>query len=172
MSDDYVYIIPEEPDLVPDEAKRQNAVAYFIGIAPKASDVTASVSDPVEFIHCGQNFGKISCPSCGAVIGLGQWQDWMDQDFRGEEQGFVLAQHGAGFLNAMSVRRVVPNIQSERMDESRKFYTEFLGLEVAMDMARRAASKSNPVTMFSVLTDTRKSHLQGSLQARDVNFRP
>ncbi len=28
----------------------------------------------------------------------------------------------------------MPNIQSERIDESRKFYTEFLGSEVAMDM--------------------------------------
>ena len=27
-----------------------------------------------------------------------------------------------------------PNIQSERMDESQKFYEEFVGLEVAMDM--------------------------------------
>ena len=93
MSDDYVYIIPEGPELVPDEAKRQSAVSYFRGIAPKAVEVTASVSDPVEFIHCGQNFGKIRCPSCGAVLELGQWQDWMDQDFKGKEQGFVLSQH-------------------------------------------------------------------------------
>ena len=28
----------------------------------------------------------------------------------------------------------MPNIQSERIDESRKFYVEFVGLEVAMDM--------------------------------------
>jgi hypothetical protein len=92
MCDDYVYIIPEEPDLVPDEAKRQNAVAYFRGIAPKAAEVAVSVSDAVEFIHCGQNFGKISCSACGAVIELGEWQDWMDQDFTGKGQGFVLSQ--------------------------------------------------------------------------------
>jgi predicted enzyme related to lactoylglutathione lyase len=34
----------------------------------------------------------------------------------------------------MSIRRIVPNIQTERMDESREFYTEFLGLVVGMDM--------------------------------------
>jgi hypothetical protein len=27
------------------------------------------------------------------VIELGQWQDWMDQDFTGKDQGFALAQH-------------------------------------------------------------------------------
>ena len=35
----------------------------------------------------------------------------------------------------MSIKRIVPDITSERMDESRKFYAEFLGLEMAMDMA-------------------------------------
>jgi catechol 2,3-dioxygenase-like lactoylglutathione lyase family enzyme len=39
----------------------------------------------------------------------------------------------------MNIRRIVPNIQSDRVDESRKFYTEFLGLEVAMDMVDRDA---------------------------------
>ncbi len=34
----------------------------------------------------------------------------------------------------MSIKRVVPDISSERIDESRTFYTEFLGMELAMDM--------------------------------------
>lgn len=34
----------------------------------------------------------------------------------------------------MSVKRIVPDITSERFDASRKFYTEVLGLEPAMDM--------------------------------------
>lgn len=34
----------------------------------------------------------------------------------------------------MSIRRVVPNIASERPEESRAFYTHFLGFDVAMDM--------------------------------------
>jgi catechol 2,3-dioxygenase-like lactoylglutathione lyase family enzyme len=53
----------------------------------------------------------------------------------------------------MSIRRVVPNIQSEQMDESRKFYTEFLGLEVAMDMGWivTLVSPSNPTAQVSLL---------------------
>ena len=34
----------------------------------------------------------------------------------------------------MRVRRVVPDFRTDRLDESRRFYTEVLGLEVAMDM--------------------------------------
>jgi len=53
----------------------------------------------------------------------------------------------------MSIRRIVPNIQSERIDESRKFYTEFLGLEVAMDMGWivTLVSPSNPTAQVSLL---------------------
>ena len=34
----------------------------------------------------------------------------------------------------MSIRRVVPDITSECMDDSRAFYSDFLGLNLAMDM--------------------------------------
>jgi catechol 2,3-dioxygenase-like lactoylglutathione lyase family enzyme len=53
----------------------------------------------------------------------------------------------------MSIRRVVPDITSERIDESRKFYTEFLGFEVAMDMGWivTLASPSNPTAQITLL---------------------
>lgn len=58
-------------------------------------------------------------------------------------------------LNIMSIRRVVPDITSERMDESRKFYTEFLGFEVAMDMGWivTLASPSNPTAQITLLRE-------------------
>lgn len=34
----------------------------------------------------------------------------------------------------MRIRRVVPNLNTSRMAESRKFYVDFLGFDVAMDM--------------------------------------
>ncbi len=34
----------------------------------------------------------------------------------------------------MGIKRVVPNISTDRMDESRKFYTGLFGFHVAMDM--------------------------------------
>jgi catechol 2,3-dioxygenase-like lactoylglutathione lyase family enzyme len=53
----------------------------------------------------------------------------------------------------MSIKRVVPDITCERMDESRKFYTEFLGFEVAMDMGWivTLASPDNPKAQITLL---------------------
>lgn len=34
----------------------------------------------------------------------------------------------------MSIRRVVPDIVSERVDESREFYTPVLGFDLVMDL--------------------------------------
>jgi len=53
----------------------------------------------------------------------------------------------------MSIKRVVPDIVSKRIDESRKFYTEFLGFDVAMDMgwALTFASPSNPTAQITLV---------------------
>ncbi len=53
----------------------------------------------------------------------------------------------------MSIRRIVPNISTDRMEESRKFYTEFIGLEVAMDMdwIMTLVSPGNPTAQISLV---------------------
>ena len=53
----------------------------------------------------------------------------------------------------MSIRRIVPNVTTNRMEESRKFYTEFLGMEVAMDMdwIVTLISPGNPTAQISLL---------------------
>lgn len=58
----------------------------------------AWASDRLEFIHCGQNFGRILCPSCGSEIDVQLWQEWMDQDYG--ENGFTLAQHSVQCCDA------------------------------------------------------------------------
>jgi len=91
MSDDYIHIIPEELGVVPEQSKREAAVSYFRKIAPRADEVNSSVSDHLQFIHCGGNFGKICCPSCGAEIDMERWQEWMDEDY--SDKGFTLMTH-------------------------------------------------------------------------------
>jgi catechol 2,3-dioxygenase-like lactoylglutathione lyase family enzyme len=56
----------------------------------------------------------------------------------------------------MSIKRVVPDILSERIEESRKFYTEFLGFDVAMDMdwVVTLASPSNPTAQITLVQET------------------
>ena len=53
----------------------------------------------------------------------------------------------------MSVKRVVPDITSERMEESRRLYTEFLGFQAAMDMGwiLTLASPDNPKAQITLL---------------------
>lgn len=53
----------------------------------------------------------------------------------------------------MSIKRVVPDISSDRIDESRKFYTEFLGMQQAMDMGwiLTFVSPANPTAQITLL---------------------
>jgi predicted enzyme related to lactoylglutathione lyase len=53
----------------------------------------------------------------------------------------------------MNIRRVVPDIASARFEESRKFYTEFFGFNVAMDMGWIVTfvSPSNPTAQINLL---------------------
>jgi catechol 2,3-dioxygenase-like lactoylglutathione lyase family enzyme len=53
----------------------------------------------------------------------------------------------------MSIRRVMPDIKSDRFDECRTFYVELLGFEVAMDMGwiMTFVSPTNPTAQISVM---------------------
>ena len=55
----------------------------------------------------------------------------------------------------MSIRRVVPNIKSKRLEESRAFYEDLLGFRVGMDMGFivTLVSPSNPTAQISLLRD-------------------
>lgn len=53
----------------------------------------------------------------------------------------------------MGIKRIVPDITSERMDESRKFYADFLGMELAMDMGwiLTFVSPANPTAQITLM---------------------
>ncbi|WP_322282712.1 VOC family protein [Prosthecobacter sp.] len=53
----------------------------------------------------------------------------------------------------MSIKRIVPDITSERMDDSRKFYADFLGLDLAMDMGwiLTFVSPGNPTAQITLM---------------------
>ena len=73
----------------------------------------------------------------------------------------------------MKVRRVVPDIRSKRMDESRAFYVDFLGFSVGMDMGfiTTFVSPGNPTSQISVLHDDGSSALlpNVSIEVEDVD---
>jgi len=73
----------------------------------------------------------------------------------------------------MSIQRVVPNLKSERLEESRKFYTDFLGFKVAMDMGWVVtfASPGNPAAQVTLLSgsDSAAPHPDISIEVAEVD---
>lgn len=73
----------------------------------------------------------------------------------------------------MTIKRVVPDIVSDRIDESRKFYTEFLGFDIAMDLGwvLTFASPSNPTAQITLVRGSENAtvHPNLSIEVEDVD---
>ena len=73
----------------------------------------------------------------------------------------------------MSIRRVVPDIATERLEESRSFYTEFLGFDIAMetDAIVTFISPENPTAQISLTTPGANGPLDPaiSIEVSDVD---
>ena len=73
----------------------------------------------------------------------------------------------------MTIRRIVPDIKSERLDDSRAFYVDFLGLKVGMDLGWIVTfvSPSNPTAQISVMRDDDPSTLKPNvyIEVADVD---
>jgi catechol 2,3-dioxygenase-like lactoylglutathione lyase family enzyme len=71
----------------------------------------------------------------------------------------------------MSIRRAVPDVKSRRLDESRKFYVDFLGFKVGMDMdfIMTFVSPSNPTAQISVIHDDAESKLHPDVTVEVTN---
>jgi|SRR5215210_1715396 len=55
----------------------------------------------------------------------------------------------------MTIRRAVPNIRTDRPDETRDFFVDLLGFEVAMDLGWvvTVASPDNPSAQINIIGD-------------------
>ena len=75
--------------------------------------------------------------------------------------------------DTMSIQRVVPDIQSENLDESRDFYVNLLGFEVVMDMGWivTLASPTQPAAQITVMSHDVSSSIvpQVTVQVTDVD---
>ena len=144
MSDDYIHIIPEEPGVVLDADKREAAVLYFRSIAPRPDEISNWSKETLEFIDCGANFGRITCPVCGRVFEVALWNDWMNSDV--SDAGFALTRRAMpccgtqqtlhdldyewpqGFARS-GVEAMNPNI-GKLSDEQRAKFESILGCRV------------------------------------------
>lgn len=73
----------------------------------------------------------------------------------------------------MSIRRVVPDINSDRLDESRAFYVGVLGFQVAMDLGWVVtfASPANPTAQITLMRSDGSPRLvpQVTVEVADVD---
>jgi hypothetical protein len=90
MSDDWITVIPENPDLVPAPDRQVCVLDWLWEIAPDADNVEVKVSEEIAFFDCGANLERALCPSCGAELPLEWWQQRMDDDYH---QGFRLSRY-------------------------------------------------------------------------------
>ncbi|NQD72509.1 glyoxalase [Sphingobacterium shayense] len=75
-----------------------------------------------------------------------------------------------------SILRIVPNIYTNNMEESKKFYTEFLDMELVMDMEwiLTFASKGNSRAQISIFRNDKNEPLDNkaiflSIEVSDIN---
>ena len=78
--------------------------------------------------------------------------------------------------NDIAIRRIVANISSDDLEKSKEFYSEFLGMELAMDMGwiLTFVSRENPTAQISILKNEKKekpnnSSLFISIEVDDVD---
>jgi len=75
----------------------------------------------------------------------------------------------------MKYRRITPDINSNKIEESKKFYTDFIGLKLAMDMGwiLTFISESNPTAQINLLLSDKKeidnSNVAISIESSDVD---
>ena len=71
----------------------------------------------------------------------------------------------------MTIRRAVPNIRSNRPAETRDFFVDLLGFEVAMDMGwvMTVASPSNPSAQITIVGGDDMSAPGISVEVEDVD---
>lgn len=72
----------------------------------------------------------------------------------------------------MTIRRVVPDIKSRNLVDSRAFYVDFLGMDLAMDVGfvMTFVSPSNPTAQISVVRDEGSALLPHlSVEVADVD---
>jgi hypothetical protein len=81
MSESYLTLITDDPEYVPDAAKRETALSLFTSLFADADELGVRVTNEVEFIHPGGNFECVRCPGCAAECDIDWWLSAMDSAY-------------------------------------------------------------------------------------------
>jgi catechol 2,3-dioxygenase-like lactoylglutathione lyase family enzyme len=74
-------------------------------------------------------------------------------------------------MSAVTIRRAVPNISSDRAAETREFFVDLLGFEVAMDLGWvvTLASPTNPTAQVTIIGNDDPAAPGISVEVDDVD---
>ena len=81
MSDNLLRLIPTDPHFVPDSGAQTSAIDTLRTYVPDAHDVTATVSDAIEFVDPGANLERVLCSACGTELPMEAWQEAMGRAY-------------------------------------------------------------------------------------------
>jgi hypothetical protein len=98
MSDNWIAIVPEDPNFVPDADTHAAALDLFRDIAPDSEEIEIKLSEKIQLFDCGANLDRIICPRCAQEISIDCWQHWMDDDHDGS--GFLLKAYSTQCCNS------------------------------------------------------------------------
>lgn len=78
MSDDFIVLIPADPEARPDGDALARLEAAHGEITGTDEVRLKDFGERLQFIDCGGNFKETRCPSCSAVVDDGWWAQRMD----------------------------------------------------------------------------------------------
>ncbi|MFL6602189.1 MAG: hypothetical protein ACJ8R9_12760 [Steroidobacteraceae bacterium] len=81
MSDNYLQLIPTDPQIQPSVQTAEHARSLLEKFTPDAETVVASFKESVEFFNSGSNGSEIRCPACGAEASY-WWLSAMDEAWK------------------------------------------------------------------------------------------
>ncbi len=81
MSDNYLYIIPEDPTFIPAPELSGQAINVLKELIREYDEITSSVTNDICFIDPGQNFESVTCPICETEI-TDSWMAQMDDLYK------------------------------------------------------------------------------------------
>lgn len=84
MSDNWIMIIPSDPWLYVAPERLEAARAWLANRGSHHSETKVCIFDKPHFFDAGANFSHVRCPSCGGILSLEEWGNWMNEDSEGE----------------------------------------------------------------------------------------
>lgn len=89
MSDNWLHLIPDVPDHLPDQKTAEQAKNLLKSFLPEADEVKVKLNDAMVFVDPGPDLELVACPQCGQNART-WWGEAMDNFRKNGAQSFVV----------------------------------------------------------------------------------